>query len=1033
MTTKILTGVYAAEYLLKSPVTTVSITATAYLGYGLASAGVGTYTVVNAGVVKSSIEAISLAGSGVITNSGSILQVMDGGAALVMNGGTAGNTGLIRGYNGVVIGANAAMITNTGTIIGSVDSGVYLKGGGEVVNGSTLVTSAVIQGATAVGAGNAATLINYGTVQGDGTVGAAAYFLAGGTITNGSTLDTTALIDATGIGVEIRGALGVLNNFGTVRALAGVDIESGGSVRNGTASDTKALIDGGLIGIAARYDPATVTNFGTIVAQYGASIGLYGAVVLQMGGAITNGSASDKTAFMTGVVGAAVGGATGDIANYATIGGPLCFVGELAGYGGIVTNGSAADTTALVEAFIGLAGTSEPTTIRNFGTIIGTSAALSVTTAGAIVLTGGGHIYNGTSVDTKALASGLIGAYTSNYATTVTNFGTFEGSLAGVDITYGGKVQNGSASVLSALVSGAYFGVYCPGSLATTVDNFGTVRAGIVGGTAVKLAGGGTLVNGASTDTTAHISGNVGVVIEAAGEVVNWAKISAGTPADSVGVSMYYKDLLSNQAKASIVGYFGVKAGKYCTINNFGTISVTGDGLTGVALIAASARMNAQAGSVVIGQLSAGAGTVDVVGGIATVGALASSGKVIGAGTLALNGAGYARSVLATGATLSVAEIRLSGANSNVEITGVVSDAKKWVQSAGSITVNSGDKMTFTGTGDSFSGTLTGLGTISFAGGTDALSNLHMSAASMVVNGASVSVAGAIVLSKTLTVTATNFTVAAAGATLTGGGTLTLSNHSTNVIKGASSGATLTNTNDKITGAGNLGNGTMTLVNQAGGVINGNVSNTLTINTGAATITNAGVIESTSTGGVRILSAVANSGKLTVNAGVLELDGAISGAGSVHIGGGLADVVTSTFTQAVAFTGSTGTLELANSQGYTGKITGFSKAGGTFLDLTDIAFASATASYSGATASGVLTVTDGAHTAKISLVGDYTGSSWVLAADSGTGVLIKDPTAPPAAPHFASAMAGFGARTGAGGSLSAAAQRQPLPILVKTA
>jgi hypothetical protein len=156
----------------------------------------------------------------------------------------------------------------------------------------------------------------------------------------------------------------------------------------------------------------------------------------------------------------------------------------------------------------------------------------------------------------------------------------------------------------------------------------------------------------------------------------------------------------------------------------------------------------------------------------------------------------------------------------------------------------------------------------------------------------------------------------------------------------------------------------------------------------------------------------------------------------VRITAGTADFV-STFAENVTFAaGSTGTLELGKSQTYTGAISGFSKTGTNFLDLADIAFISGTtkATFSGTTTSGVLTVTDGTHTSKITLTGNYTTSTFVVATDGHGGTLIHDPAkgpaasptpapaSPPVSPWwhgpaplvpFIGAMAGFGAGSGA--------------------
>jgi len=60
------------------------------------------------------------------------------------------------------------------------------------------------------------------------------------------------------------------------------------------------------------------------------------------------------------------------------------------------------------------------------------------------------------------------------------------------------------------------------------------------------------------------------------------------------------------------------------------------------------------------------------------------------------------------------------------------------------------------------------------------------------------------------------------------------------------------------------------------------------------------------------------------------------------------------------------------------------------IDLTNIPFVpgNTTASYSGTSTSGTLTVTDGTLTANIALLGNYMASSFVTASDGGTGTLV---------------------------------------------
>ncbi|HEY2177568.1 MAG TPA: hypothetical protein VGH15_03225, partial [Caulobacteraceae bacterium] len=118
-----------------------------------------------------------------------------------------------------------------------------------------------------------------------------------------------------------------------------------------------------------------------------------------------------------------------------------------------------------------------------------------------------------------------------------------------------------------------------------------------------------------------------------------------------------------------------------------------------------------------------------------------------------------------------------------------------------------------------------------------------------------------------------------------------------------------------------------------------------------------------------------------------------------------------TFTENVAFTSTTGTLELAKSVSYTGQVSGLSTAGTSNLDLLDIAFINGTtkATYSGTTTSGTLTVTDGTHTAHIHLVGNYTASTFTVATDGHGGTIVKDPRAGSMAPilPLTQAMASF--------------------------
>jgi hypothetical protein len=115
----------------------------------------------------------------------------------------------------------------------------------------------------------------------------------------------------------------------------------------------------------------------------------------------------------------------------------------------------------------------------------------------------------------------------------------------------------------------------------------------------------------------------------------------------------------------------------------------------------------------------------------------------------------------------------------------------------------------------------------------------------------------------------------------------------------------------------------------------------------------------------------------------------IAAAATLEVGG--AD------SSSVTFDGSTGTLILDHSSEFTGQIIGFTGngtlAGSDQIDLRDIEFGSGTTdSYNGTTSGGTLTVSDTeGDTAKISLVGDYEGSTFSLSGDGNGGTLVIDP------------------------------------------
>jgi hypothetical protein len=228
------------------------------------------------------------------------------------------------------------------------------------------------------------------------------------------------------------------------------------------------------------------------------------------------------------------------------------------------------------------------------------------------------------------------------------------------------------------------------------------------------------------------------------------------------------------------------------------------------------------------------------------------------------------------------------------------------------------------------------------------------------------------------------------GVTFSGGGQVILSDNSQNFISGTDPSVTLTNVDNTISGAGHLGNGQLTLINH--GTIIADGYNALVIDTGANVIANSGTMQSTGAGGLIINSDIANSGLLWADGGNVTVHGNVSGSGSAIIDGSAVLEFTGADSSSVIFHSANGELILDHSTGFTGTISGFTGdgtlAGSDQLDLRDINFSSLEQS---SYANGVLTVSDGTHTANLDFNGDYELANFKFSADGHGGTTVYDP------------------------------------------
>jgi hypothetical protein len=964
--------------------------------------------VTNYGTIKSSSATTGLHG----------IFLGEGGA--VTNGSTSDLSAYVRGYESAIEMAghqgtvhNFGTIANVATVAGH--AGISLNAGGYIENGSAGDLKAVIKGFGGVVANNApATVVNFGSIESRSTTtGQHGVYLAdGGKVTNGSTAAESAYVQGYQSAIEMKFASGTIDNFGTiantatVAGHAGISLNAGGYIENGSATDLKALIKG-YQGVVAQKAAATLVNFGTVK-----STGLSsnrGAVALYDGGSVTNGASGDHTAYIMGREGVTVEGAAGFVTNFGVIASAIGGLstngkhGVLLDDGGTVTNGSATDESANISGYqSGVAVNSASGDVTNYGDIISIADASG---QAGVYLTDGGNVTNGAGGADKARIEGDEGVVITSSLGIVNNYGSIE-ATGGLG-AWAAKVSVGVASggillnEASGLIKG-YEGADVTGALI----NDGTIMAtGTDGFGAILADAGSYLRNGhlalqgenGGSGTPALIEGNIGLLVSGAGTVINFGSIVGG--ASGLAVAFFSPGgTLIVEPNCEFTGAVdgdggtlvlnsGLNAGTISGLTG-GDVTVSGampttpfDGFDTIEIAGGAKFIMPGSGTISSGE------TLDVAGALTADGGLTVEGSIGGGGSLTFGGG---TATFDSGASLTVADVTESGVSTVAAFeTPALTYAGVWNQTSGTVSAVSGDRVNFSGVGDAFAGTLAGAGTIALTGGSDTLSGATLTAASAIVSGATVALVGAITLTDTLVATSPKIVIGAAGATLSGGGRLELTNASTNLVLGVSASATLTN-GVVIFGAGDLGDGQMTLDNGAAGIIEGDDSVALTINTGTNAILNAGDMVAVTA--LTMDSAVDNTGELLADGGTLTAKGAVTGSGKVVISAGTADFASS-FTGSVDFTGTTGELQLAQSKSYTGDITGFSLTGGTSLDLLDVAFAGTTSAvYTGTATSGVLTVTEGANVAKITLEGNYLSSTFKVSNDGHGGSLVVDPT-----------------------------------------
>jgi len=163
---------------------------------------------------------------------------------------------------------------------------------------------------------------------------------------------------------------------------------------------------------------------------------------------------------------------------------------------------------------------------------------------------------------------------------------------------------------------------------------------------------------------------------------------------------------------------------------------------------------------------------------------------------------------------------------------------------------------------------------------------------------------------------------------------------------------------------------------------------------GDAKVSGTQIVES---GGTAFGAFVISGGVQVVENGGIALGTVLDGGLMEVVGGGSVGPPPK-FIAAVTFTSAGGDLQLDASQSFQvqGLIAGFASPAGVTeeIDLRDIAFGPNTraAFIEAATgSSGTLTVTDGTHTADLTLLGQYATANFSLSSDGAGGTFVKDP------------------------------------------
>ncbi|ANL30128.1 phosphatidic acid phosphatase protein (plasmid) [Rhizobium phaseoli] len=555
------------------------------------------------------------------------------------------------------------------------------------------------------------------------------------------------------------------------------------------------------------------------------------------------------------------------------------------------------------------------------------SVTNSTTVAGTFVLAGGTFSPNGSSTFGRLEQSN--GLLTTNNTVTVSGPSTLSGGTQGGP---GTTFANGGAEFTS-----TGFGL----------DGGRTLRLGATSaatGTFVQLG-----LNASNPQTGLSETGS-GILTIANGATFNDQTTDSGL---YIYTNNFGTDDDGSTAAVNNQGTF-IKSGSAATstilavFNNSGTVDVQ------------SGILDLFSGGTDVGATYKGVGTVRFSGGTRTLNAASSittANVVFSGGTTTVNGT-YAASGSTTvsGGTATLAGAATMGA---------------LVQSGGFI--GGGGTLNVSGASTLSGGTQGGPGTTFADGGAE-----FISTGFGLDGGRTLRLGGTSTATGSYVQLGLNASNPEGGLSETGSGALTIANGATFNDQTTDSGLYIYTNN-----FGTDDDGSTAAVNNQGTFIKSGSAATSTI---LAVFNNTGIVDVQS-GTLVFTGSLNNSATLHADGGNIKVNAELTGGGSAIIGDNSQIEVGMASNQRIAFAGVAGTLRLDTSSSFTGQISGLNADD--FLDLADVSFGgTTTVGYSGNSAGGILTVSNGSQEVNVALTGNYLTTAFAASSDGLGGTLI---------------------------------------------